>query len=98
MPKKFKIPSKKEKTPIHIFNFDDDIIVNSYQTSHLEIYSNKEITLDGCYGIYEYKDEYIKLKLHKGSISLCGKELIITTFENKIIKIKGKISSVEFCI
>ena len=64
--------------------------------SHMEIFSNGEINIDGCKGVVEYKDTYLKLKLNRGSILICGSNFDITYFENNFITVKGKISSMEF--
>jgi sporulation protein YqfC len=49
-------------------------------------------------GVYEYRDTYLKLKLNKGAVIICGSDFDITQFENRLITIKGIISSVEFNI
>lgn len=65
---------------------------------HTEIFGNSCINIDGCLGVVDYKDTYVKLKLCKGSLILCGKGFDIAFFENKRITVKGEISSLEFCI
>jgi len=95
--KKFKIPSKHEKPRLHLFSFEDE--KPKYDTkSYIELISNREITLEGCQGVAEYKADYIKLRLLKGNLIICGEGFSIASFENKNITIKGKISSIEFCV
>ena len=65
-------------------------------STHTEIFGNSKISIDGCMGVYEYRDTYLKLKLQRGSVILCGSGFDITYFENRLITVKGKISSVEF--
>lgn len=71
---------------------------NLILTPHIELFSDREITVEGCLGVFEYREDYIKLKLPKGSLTLCGEELSVICFENKTISIGGKLSSLEFCI
>lgn len=97
MGKKFKIPSRHKKPKAHLFSFDDEVS-KSNTKSHIELFSNREIIIEGCVGVSEYKNDYIKLKLTKGSIIICGEEFCIKSFENKNITVSGKISSLEFCV
>ena len=99
MTKKLKIPSskKREKPQIFFFKKQDEKSNMADIKSHTELYSNEEITIEGCRGILDYSEQYIKLRLLKGGIILFGDTLCITFFENGVIRIKGKISSLEFC-
>ena len=49
-------------------------------------------------GVYEYNDTYLKLRLSKGALVLCGERFDIVTYEEKTITVKGKINSLEFCL
>ena len=62
------------------------------------MFSNKKMILDGCLSIIDYQNDYVKLKLKKGNITILGTEFLISGFENEKIVIKGKFNSVEFCI
>jgi len=74
--------------------FENDMISGP----HTEIFNNTKISIDGCLGVFEYTDTYIKLRLSKGCIILCGTDFNIAFFENRLITVTGKISSVEFCL
>ncbi|MBR7131897.1 MAG: YabP/YqfC family sporulation protein [Clostridia bacterium] len=65
---------------------------------HTEIFGNSRINIEGCLGVFEYKDTYLKLRLSKGSLILCGSGFDIVYYENRLITVRGKISSVEFCV
>ncbi len=95
---KFKFKSAKK----HKFNFiiDRNEIFNSDITSgiHIEIFSNKNAIVEGCKSIIDYGENYIKLKIKKGFLTLSGSEFIISSFEEERINIKGNISSIEFCV
>lgn len=96
MANKFKFKSK-HKTPRINFGTRQETSENII-SGHIELFSNKEISIEGCKGVLEYKDNYIKLKLNKGSIVICGENFDISYFEEKNILVKGKIDSIEFCI
>lgn len=66
--------------------------------SHIEIFSNKTLILEECYGMVDYRENYIKLKLKKGFINLLGTNFLISEFDNNRIVINGNISSLEFCV
>lgn len=95
---KFKFKSAKKNK----FNLikDRDEILNSDVTKgiHTEIFSNKKVIIEGCKGIVDYQDNYIKLKLKKGFFSLTGTEFLIISFDEEKIIIKGNVLTVEFCI
>ncbi len=98
MGKKLKIEKCKKREKWNILNcnkvFENEMLASPY----IEAFGNEKITIDGCKGVYEYKDTHIKLKLAKGSLILCGSNFDIVYYEGDIINIKGKITSVEFCV
>lgn len=99
MAKKFKIKSEKPKEKWRIFNCSDPLIEKEMLLGpHLELFGNREVVVEGCMGIWDYSDSYLKLKLQKGALILCGTSFDIISFENATIRIKGSISSVEFCV
>ncbi len=98
MAKKYKIEKSEKKTKWNLTKIGEDLNSNILAFSHIEILGNSALTLEGCLGVAEYNDTYMKLKLQKGSLILCGEKFDITLFENRQITVKGKISSVEFCV
>lgn len=97
MSKRLKIESKAKKEKWKLLGLSDTGIERGMMSSaHLEIFGNSKINIDGCLGVYEYKDTYLKLRITKGSVIICGSEFNIVYFENRLISIKGKISTVEF--
>lgn len=99
MARKLKIPISKKREKLNLFTFEDvenDIDYNI--KSHIEIFSDKEITVECCQGILDYNNDYIKLRLSKGNVILFGKGLYISCFECNVIRIKGKLLSLEFCM
>lgn len=99
MSKKFKFKSEKPKEKWRIFNCSDigeqAKLINA---PRIELFGNKEITVEGCIGVLEYSDTYLKLKLPKGSIILCGTNFDISAFAGTSITVRGNMSSLEFCI
>lgn len=49
-------------------------------------------------GVLEYSDTYLKLRLPKGALTVCGSGFDIVTFEGTAITVKGNMSSLEFCV
>ena len=97
--KKLKIEKSKSKPKWNILKCADSVLESDMLSGpHIEIFSNTKIILNGCLGVFEYTDSYIKLKLSKGALILCGANFNIAFFENQSITVAGKISSVEFCI
>ena len=93
--KKFKFRSEKKKEKWHLFRMQEG--KNTPLTGpYLELYGNREVVLDGCLGVYEYGDTFIKLRLKSGAVTVCGDGLEMIFFEEERIDIKGIITSVEF--
>ena len=92
---KYKFVSKKKKERI---NLSGNEKIAEIKGVHIEMFSNKEITIDGCCGVYEYGDDYLRLNIGKGSVVLCGCDFDIVFFEDRLITVKGNISNLEFCV
>lgn len=99
MSKKLKIEKTRKKQSWNLFGREDDILdKDMISGSHIQIFGNNKINIEGCYGVFEYTDTYLKLQLKKGSLILCGSSFDIIFYEEKLMTVKGKISSVEFCV
>lgn len=99
MSKRLKIERMKKKGKWNLIKSGQEIIDGSIlKGAHTEIFGDGKITIDGCMGVSEYRDTYLKLKLSKGSMIICGDGFDIVYFENRLITVKGKISSLEFSI
>ena len=97
MSQRFKFKSNHEKPKINLIGIGEET-ENMFSGPHTELFSNREITVEGCKGVMEYKDTYLKIKINKGLMVLCGEDFRITHYENNVITVKGKISSIEFCV
>ena len=92
-----KVNLKKKKSKWKLGGFsEDETARENIGSARIEICGNTRITVDGCLGVYEYRDTYLRLRLTKGTVILCGIGFNIVFFENRQITVKGKISSVEF--
>lgn len=97
MAKKLKIEKGKHKEKWNMSGLGDGIIDSDLLSGwHIEIFGKNQIVIEGCLGVFEYRDDYLHLKLEKGAIILCGTGFNISVFEEKRITVKGKISSIEF--
>ena len=92
-----KVKLKKKKTKWKLGGFsEEETAGENIGSARIEICGNTRITIDGCLGVYEYRDTYLRLRLTKCAVILCGIGFNIVFFENRQITVKGKISSVEF--
>jgi len=97
--RKLIIPTTKKREKLHLFNFEEVQCDTTHNIkSHIELFSDEEITVECCKGILDYNNEYIKLRLSKGNVILFGKGLYVSCFEDSTIRIRGKLSSLEFCM
>ncbi len=95
MSKKLKLPKKKSKWKLLGLS-KENTDAQMIGSAHIEVFGSGRVSIDGCLGVYEYKDTYIKLRLLKGAVIIAGSDLSIVYFENRLISIKGKICDIEF--
>ena len=97
MGKKYNIESQTKKDKWDLFGKAEALSeLGVIGAPHMEIIGNTRLTLEGCYGVLDYNETYIKLKLQRGYLVLFGTGLQILLFENRLVTVKGKISSLEF--
>ncbi|MBQ2604637.1 MAG: YabP/YqfC family sporulation protein [Acutalibacteraceae bacterium] len=65
-------------------------------TPNIQLFGDKQITVDGCKGVDEYSDLYIKIKTNEGLLTVGGRYLNIKLLTVTSIIVEGKILSVEF--
>lgn len=94
--KKLKIEKSLKKA---VWNLSGKDIVDEILLSpHIEIFGDSKIEIEGCEGVFEYNSDYLKLKIIKGTVLICGSNFEILTYENKQLTAKGKIVSIEYCV
>lgn len=86
MPKRKKQQSKRKNTPVTPFNPE----------TKLEMLGNRELIIDGCKGIVDYGENYIKLNTGTVMTGVCGDGLLIKSFDNEIAVISGEITEISF--
>ena len=96
---KFKFTSDRKKKKINFFNYKETLDgAKKFSGAKIEMLSNREVTVDGCRGISEYNDLYVKLRVIGGLVIVNGKNLQIPVFERPLITVTGIVNSIEFCI
>lgn len=97
MAKKLKIEKNQKREKWNLLGIDT---TDTYKAlllgPRIELFSNSEAIVEGCLGVYEYNDNYLKLKLSNGALILVGENFDIVSFGDKTITVKGKINSLEF--
>ncbi len=96
--KKLKIEKTKKHQKWKIFGVSEELKNSVFSLPRIELFGDSKVLIEGCLGVYEYNDNYLKLRLQNGALILCGREFDIVSFEEKTITVKGKITSVEFCV
>ncbi len=89
---KFKFLSKKKRDKISLLRLSETNVVNG---AHIEIFSNRQILIEGVKSVCDYKSDYIKLKTDKGYIAIIGNRLDIAVFGDKSITVNGIINNIE---
>ena len=87
--------NKKEKLRLSLKD-DADFSKAVLSGSRIELFSNTQVVIEGCLGVIEYNDNYLKLRLSGGAVVLMGMDFDIVSFEEKTICIKGKRCSCSF--
>ena len=60
------------------------------------ITGDTEISVENLKGILEYNDSIIRVRTKSGKILIKGDKLLVDSYSNDEMMIKGKIDSVEF--
>lgn len=74
----------------------DILEADKISSTRVEIYGQKRIEVEGCYGIREYSEEIIQINLPKGTLIIMGSNLQIVILTDKNITLDGKINSIQF--
>ena len=62
----------------------------------IEMLSNREIIVDGCKGVIEYGENFIKLNIGELTLDIVGQNLIIESFDGGIAIIRGRFGEINF--
>lgn len=77
-------------------NFSDIVPFELTNRPVTEIIGNRHLTVEGCRGIEEYTDIYIKVKTSDGIISAYGTKLNISLLNRSAVTVEGYINRIEF--
>lgn len=98
MAKKLKLEKSNKKEKWRLFSGEEGPFdTERLRGAHIQLFSNTRLIIEGCLGVYEYNENYLKLKLLKGALVVCGNGFDISSFENTTIIVNGKIGTLEFC-
>ena len=64
--------------------------------SHIEIFGNRLICVEGCQGVLNYSEEAVKLSLGSRGMRVLGHSLKITGMFGSTVRIEGHVLNVEF--
>lgn len=96
---KFKFTTDKKRKSLKIFGYKDAVDdIKKISGAKIEMFSNREISVDGCRGIAEYSDVYAKIKITGGIMIISGKNLDIPIFDGPLITVTGTVETIEFCV
>ncbi|MBR5203022.1 MAG: YabP/YqfC family sporulation protein [Clostridia bacterium] len=62
----------------------------------IEMLSNREIIVDGCKGIVEYGENFIKINIGELTLDVVGLDLVIESFDGGVAIIRGKFTEINF--
>ncbi|MEG1886514.1 MAG: YabP/YqfC family sporulation protein [Oscillospiraceae bacterium] len=97
--KKIKINTSSKKNPIRLFSKALEIPPCMTGAGvKIETVSNKEASVEGCRGITEYYDNFIKINIGCGTVCFSGENLHIYSYNDQVALIKGIIKNIEYCI
>ena len=60
---------------------------------NIELFGNKQIIVDGCKGVIDYNEDFLKLDLGKIVLKVTGRNLIIDSYIYEQVDLKGEIVS-----
>ena len=69
------------------------------QSFHLEAdksRSGMSVSISGIIGIGDFTDETVFLRSHGGKVTVAGKRLNVSVYENKTVEISGRIEEISF--
>ena len=79
----------------NLTSLSDDMLPSGVR---IESFSNKEAIVEGCKGILEYSDTYMKLNIGGGNVGFLGVGLYAHSYSNETLVIKGEIKNIEYCV
>ncbi len=66
-----------------------------FYESIITVTGNREVVIENCTHVYECNEIMIRLRTPDGDVSIWGEGLITSSFREGIVKVTGKITSLE---
>jgi sporulation protein YqfC len=96
--RKLKIESIRKKEKWNLLARENKLEKQLLIGPRIELIANKQIVVEGCLGVLEYNENYLKLRLSSTALILQGENFDVVSFSDQSILVKGKINSLEFDI
>lgn len=98
MSKKIKLGRRKVKEKIKLFGAALQISDDPFsKLAEINLKGNREIIIDGCYGIIEYSDCLISVNIGNSTLKIMGFDFSISDYSESNITVRGNIKSIDFC-
>jgi sporulation protein YqfC len=98
MSKKIKLNRQKAKEKVKLLGLAFQIPNDPFsKLAQINLKGDKEIIVDGCYGILEYSDSLISINIGKSTLKIIGFNLLVADYFDSNITVMGTIKSLEFC-
>ena len=98
MSKKIKLGKRKVKEKLKLFGAALELSADPFsKLAEINLKGNREIIIDGCYGIIEYSDCLISVNIGNATLKLMGFDFCISDYSELNIIVRGNIKSIEFC-
>lgn len=96
--RKLKIESLRKKEKWNLLARENKLEKQLLIGPRIELIANKQIVVEGCLGVLEYNENYLKLRLSSAVLILQGEDFDVVSFSDQSILVKGKLNSLEFDI
>lgn len=98
MSKKIKLGKSKAKQKIKLFGLAFKNVSDPFsKLAQISLNGNREVIIDGCYGIIEYSDCFISVNIGNCTLKFIGVDFSVPDYSESNITIRGIIKNIEFC-
>lgn len=98
MSKKIKLNKRKAKEKFKLFGAAIQMTSDPFsKLAQINLKGNREMIVDGCYGIEEYSDCLISINIGNSTLKIIGFDFSISDYSESNITVKGIIKNIEFC-
>ena len=98
MSKKIKLNKRKAKEKFKLFGAAIQLTSDPFsKLAQINLKGNREMIVDGCYGIEEYSDCLISINIGNSTLKIIGFDFSISDYSESNITVKGIIKNIEFC-